>query len=360
MSANKIGLKIVGMSVNERVLSDREAAVLRALVYEYISTGKPVGSRTFVQKYSFSLSPATMRNIMYDLESMNYLASPQASAGRVPTDKGYRFYVDSLLDTYESIIEAKMNLREDYLKREIQLDKMLSSITRLLSSSSHYAGMVLTPKTDFAVLKHVEIVPLDANEILVVLVTRTGVVLNRRVNVSEVMTLDDMHRYSKFLTAELGGYSLFDIKEHVIDKLRTSTASGSEYQVAIDVAQLALSNLDEPDVYVEGIENILHIPEMIESERLKSFLRLVEEKKLLAHIMEKCLERDGINTLIGMEIAEEQISGCSIVASSYKIGNRSVGVIGIIGPTRMDYQKVVPMVDYAGKIVSDLLTKMSK
>jgi len=360
LSANKVGLKLVGISVNERVLSDREAAVLRALVFEYISTGKPVGSRTFVQKYSFSLSPATMRNIMFDLEAMNYLASPHASAGRIPTDKGYRYYVDSLLDTYESIIEAKMNLREDYLKREIQLDKMLSSITRMLSSSSHYAGMVLTPKTDFAVLKHVEIVPLDSSEILVVLVTRTGLVLNRRVTVSEPMTLDDMHRYSKFLTVELGGYSLFDIRDKVFDKLRNTLPPGNDLLVATDIAQLALANLDEPDVYVEGIENILHIPEMIESEQLKSFLRLVEEKKLLAHIMEKCLERDGINTLIGDEIAEEKITGCSIVASSYKIGNRSVGVIGIIGPTRMDYQKVVPMVDYAGKIVSDLLTKMSK
>jgi heat-inducible transcriptional repressor len=344
----------------DRVLNERETAVLRALVYEYISTGKPVGSRTFVQKYSFNLSPATMRNVMFDLESNGYLASPHASAGRVPTDKGYRYYVDSLLDAYESVLESKMNLREDYLKREVQLDKMLASITRMLSGASHYAGMVLTPKTDFAVVKHIELVPLEMDEVLVVLVTRTGVVLNKRITVSESLTLDELHKYSKYLTAELGGYALYDIRDGIFEKLRGEVAGKPDLQMALDIAQLAFAAVEEPDVYIEGIENILHIPEMVEQERLKSFLRLVEEKKLLAGIMERCLERDGVNTLIGEEIAENEVSGCSIVTSSYKIGNKHVGVIGIIGPTRMDYQKVVPLVDYAGHVVSDLLTKMSR
>jgi len=346
--------------ISDRNLSERETAILRALVYEYISTGKPVGSRTFVQKYSFSLSPATMRNVMFDLETLGFIESPHASAGRIPTNKGYRYYVDSLLDTYESVLESKTNMREDFLKREVQLDKMLSSITKMLSMTSHYAGMVLTPKPDFAVVKHVEMVPLDSNEILVILVTRTGVVLNRKVSVSESLTLDDLHRYSKYLTSELGGYALFEIRNMIVEKLRSGLSFGTDLQMALDIAQLALANFEEPDVYIEGIENILHIPEMIESDRLKSFLRLVEEKKMLASIMERCLDREGVNTLIGDEIAENEISGCSIITSSYKIGNRHVGVIGIIGPTRMDYNKVVPLVDYAGKVVSDLLTKMSR
>jgi heat-inducible transcriptional repressor len=344
----------------DRVLNERETAVLRALVYEYISTGKPVGSRTFVQKYSFNLSPATMRNVMCDLETQGYITSPHTSAGRIPTDKGYRYYVDSLLYAYESVLESKTNLREDYLKREVQLDKMLSSITRVLSSTSHYAGMVLTPKMDFAVVKHIEMVPLDSDEVLVILVTRTGGVLNKRVSVSESLTADELHKYSKYLTAELGGYALFDIRDTIFEKLRGEDANKPDLQMALDIAQLAFASVDEPDVFIEGIENILHIPEMVEQERLKGFLRLVEEKKLLAGIMERCLERDGVNTLIGDEIAENEVSGCSIVTSSYKIGNRRVGVIGIIGPTRMDYQKVVPLVDYAGRVVSDLLTKMSK
>jgi heat-inducible transcriptional repressor len=359
MSANNLDTNM-STSTYERNLTEREAAVLKALVYEYISSGKPVGSRTFVSKYSFSLSPATMRNVMFDLEYLGYLTSPHTSSGRMPTNRGYRFYVDMLLDTYENILEAKMNLRDDYLKKEIQLDKMLSAITRMLSVTSHYAGMVLTPKADFAVLKHIEIVPLDMNEVLVVLVTRTGVVLNKRVSISESVTSDDLHKFSKYLTSELGGYSLYDIRGKIFDKLREAIPTGNEFQMALDIAQLALNGLDEPDVHIEGIENILHIPEMIESDRLKGFLKIIEEKKLLASIMERCIGSEGVFTLIGDEIAEETISGCSIITSSYKIGNESVGVIGIIGPTRMDYNKVVPLVDYAGKIVSDLLTKMSK
>ena len=203
-------------------------------------------------------------------------------------------------------------------------------------------------------------VPLDSNEILVILVTRTGIVLNKKVNVSESVSLDDLHRYSKYLTSELGGFSLYDIRAQVFEKLRASLPASSEFQMAVDIVQLAFSVSDEPEIHIEGIENLLHIPEMVEADRLKGFLRLVEEKKLLATIMDRCLEREGINTMIGKEILEEEISGCSIVTTSYKIGNRNVGVIGIIGPTRMDYKKVVPLVDYAGKVVSDLLTKMSR
>ena len=347
-------------SVLERRLSDREAAILRALVFEYISSGKPVGSRTFVQKYSFSLSPATMRNVMCDLEILGFLSSPHTSAGRIPTDKGYRFYVDTLLDSYESILESKMGLKEEYLSREIQLDKMLSSLTRMLSMTSQYASMVLTPRNDFAIVKHIELVPLDSTEILVILVTRTGNVINKKVNVSQAVTQDDLHRYSKYLTTTLSGYPLYDIRDSMFVQLRENLPDNSDIQMALDIAQLALRDFEEPEIFIDGIENILHIPEMVESERLKGFLRLVEEKKLLSQIMERCLERDGVCTLIGDEIEENSISGCSIITSSYKIGNKRVGVIGIIGPTRMDYQKVVPLVDYAGRVVSDLLTRMSK
>jgi heat-inducible transcriptional repressor len=140
---------------SQRPLNERECAVLSALVYEYITTGKPVGSRSFVQKYSFSISPATMRNIMFDLERMGYLMQPHTSAGRVPTDMGYRFYVDSLLDTYEFVMNEKVRVKEELIKREVQLDKMFSAVSKMLSLVSTYAGIVLTPKPDFTVVKRI-------------------------------------------------------------------------------------------------------------------------------------------------------------------------------------------------------------
>lgn len=343
-----------------RKLSERESAVLGALVYEYIVAGKPVGSRSFVQKYQFNISPATMRNIMYDLENLGYLKQPHTSAGRVPTDRGYRYYVNSLLDSYEFMNEGFDNIREDSLTRELELDKVFESVTRMLSDVSKYAGVILTPKPDFTVVKHIELVPLGYNAILFILVTRTGIILNRRIVVSQSLTQDDLHRFSKYLTLELDGYSLYDIKIRVLQKKRKSIDPVNEMQLALDIVELALSEEESQKIYIEGLENILKIPEMIEEEHLMPFLHIFEERSLLTFILKQNMEDEGVSTLIGGEIEEDGINGCSLVTSPYKIGNNHVGVVGIIGPTRMNYKTVVPLVDYTGKVVSDLLTKMSK
>lgn len=344
----------------ERPLNERESAVLRALVHEYIITGKPVGSRSFVQKYSFSISPATMRNIMSDLEAMGLLVQPHTSAGRTPTDMGYRFYVNYLLDKYNHNYGTDVEVREDILGRELQLDKIFFSITRMLSYVSKYAGIMLTPKLDFTVVKRIELVPLDNNEVLMILVTRTGMVINRKVLLSVGVTQDDLYDFSKFLTAELSGYSLYDIRESIFNELRSTKLQGLNKELALDIAQLALNAEVESDLHVDGIENLLKIPEMVEKERLDSLLHIIEEKNTLRHILEMCMNNEGVKTLIGDEIEEAHVTGCSMVTSSYKIGNTRVGVLGVFGPTRMDYDKVVPLVDYTGKAVSTLLTNMSK
>jgi heat-inducible transcriptional repressor len=297
---------------------------------------------------------------MYDLERMGFLMSPHTSAGRVPTDKGYRYYVDSLLDTYDLVMNEKVKMREELVKREMQLDKIYTSLTRTMSLISKYAGVVLTPQPDFTVVKHIELVLLDNNEILVILVTRSGMVINKRVIVSTNLTQDDLYRFSKYLTGELGGYSLMEVKRGIFEELRKNTTPDRDKEMALDIAQLAMSENEEPELYIDGVENLLHIPEMVEAERLRGLLHLIEEKKVLKAIMEKTMEKEGVHTLIGEEITEAEVSGCSIVSSSYKIGNKKVGVVGVIGPTRMDYEKVVPLVDYTGKIFSEFLTKMSK
>lgn len=344
----------------DRPLTERESEVLRALVHEYITSGKPVGSRTFVQKYSFSISPATMRNIMSDLETMGFLYQPHTSAGRTPTDKGYRFYVDYLLEKYNHNYGAEVEVREDIIGRELQLEKIFFSITRMLSYVSKYAGVMLTPKLDFTVVKRIELVPLDNNEVLLILVTRTGMVINRKVLLSVGVTQDDLYDFSKYLTAELSGYSLYDIRDNVFSELRAVKLQGLNKELALDIAQLALNAETESDIHIDGIENLLKIPEMVEKERLDSLLHIIEEKNALRHILENNMNNDGVKTLIGNEIEEAHVVGCSMVTSSYKIGNTRVGVLGVFGPTRMDYDKVVPLVDYTGKAVSTLLTNMSK
>ncbi len=346
-------------NIQEKILNQRESSVLKALVYEYIISGKPIGSRSFVIKYSFSISPATMRNIMYDLEKMGYLTQPHTSAGRLPTDKGYRFYVDSLLDSYEFSMNNKTNLTEETLKRELQVDQIFSSLTKMLSGISKYAGVVLTPIPDYSIVKHIELVPLGENTILFILVTRMGVVLNQKITISSGFSHDDLHIYSKYLTSELCGFSLYDIKESVFDNLRLNKMINSSDEIALDIAELALSKNENAQLYIDGIENLLNIPDMIESARMETLLHLMKKKDILKLIMEKNISFDGVNTYIGAEIKGEDITGCSLVSASYKIGSVNVGSLGILGPTRMDYEKVVPLVDYTGRMVSDLLTKMA-
>jgi len=341
-------------------LSERESAVLGAVVFEFITTGRPVGSRSFVQKYSFNISPATMRNIMYDLESLGFLQQPHTSAGRVPTDLGYRYYVNSVLDSYELAMDHYRSIRENLLKREFELDKMFVSITRMLSEISCYAGIALTPKPDFTILKHVELVPLSPNLILVVLVTRTGLVLNKRIQISVTLNQDELHKFSKYLTTEVCGFSLYDIKSKRLVELRKELNPDNELQLALDILELALSEEVTQDVYIEGVEKILKIPDMIENHYLYPFLHMIEEKQQLNEILVNVMGEEGVTTLIGKEINYEDICGCSLITSPYKIGDKPAGVIGIIGPTRMNYKVVVPLVDYTGKVVSDLLTKLSK
>jgi heat-inducible transcriptional repressor len=349
------------INIKDRPLEERESSILQAIVYEYITAGKPVGSRSFVHKYSLAVSPATMRNIMFDLEGLEFLKQPHTSAGRIPTDKGYRFYVNSILDSYDFSLKGReISVKEEAIKREVQLDKIFSVITKMLSTESHYAAVMLTPRFDFTVVKRIVLVPMDNNDILFILITRIGVVLTKKIVISSTVTQDDLYSFSKYLTGELCGYTIYEIKDTIFDRLRNEKAAGVNKEMALDIAQLAVSESEEPRLHIDGIENLLKIPEMVEEDRLHSLLSIIEEKSIIRRILENTLEKEGIRTLIGEEIEEEKIRGCSVVSTSYKIGNKLVGAIGVIGPTRMDYEKVVPLVDYTGNVVTELLTKMSK
>ena len=296
---------------------------------------------------------------MFDLEKMGYLYQPHTSAGRLPTDRGYRFYVDSLLDSYDFSIDENANINEETLRRELQVDQMFSSLTKMLSVVSKYAGVVLTPIPDYSIVKHIELVPLAENTIMFILVTRMGIVINQKITLSSVFSHDELHAYSKYLTSELCGFSLFDIKKNIFENLRSNRLMNSSEEIALDIAELALSKSEHSHLYIDGIENLLHIPDMIESDRMGTLLHLLRERNILKLLMEKNIEMEGITTYIGEEIDGEDIAGCSLISSSYKIGDKNVGSLGILGPTRMDYEKVVPLVDYTGKMVSDLLTKIA-
>ena len=343
-----------------RLLNEREAAILTTLVHEYIETGRPVGSRTFVQKYSFSISPATMRNTMSDLEHLGYLRQPHTSAGRIPTDKGYRFYVDSLMENYEFVDYDNVEIHSKLFSGELILSKIFESVAKKLTEVSGYASVMLTPKSDFAVVKRIELIPIDNNDVLMLLIARTGMVVTRKFSLSVNVTLDLLRDCSTYLTSELSGYSISDIKRGMFDKLRKEKISGFNVGMAVDMAELGLGMDEDITFRIEGIENLLRIPEMVQEDTLADLLNIIEEKSILKDIFESAMENETITTIIGNEIYDSRVKGCSIVAAPYRIGNKNVGAVGVVGPTRMDYEKVVPVVDYACKMISELLTEMSK
>jgi heat-inducible transcriptional repressor len=299
-----------------------------------------------------------MRNIMSDLERMDYLMQPHTSSGRIPTDKGYRYYVDSLLDNYHMDYDEEKIIEEKLIQREMQLEKIFESVTKMLSTVSNYAGVMLSPNPDFTVVRLIELIQIASNEVLLIAVSRTGLILTRKVNLSVRVTPGELVDYSSFLTGELCGYSLQKIKNEIFENLRLDSSSNN-MELALDIAQLALNEIEDSSINIDGIENLLKIPEMVEEQRLHSLLNIIEQKALLKNILESQIKKEGITILIGEEIDSEKVTGCSLVASSYKVGNKPVGAVGVIGPTRMDYEKVVLLVDYTGKAVSGLLTKMS-
>jgi len=219
---------------------------------------------------------------------------------------------------------------------------------------------MLSPRPDFTVVKLIELIQVESSEVLLITITRTGMILTRKVALSVKVTQDELSDYSKFLTGELSGYSLYEIKEKIFGDLRSDKASSFNRDLALDIAEIAFKEATDSNINIDGIENLLRIPEMVEEERLNSLLNIIEEKNILKNILEAHIDTEGVKILIGKEINDDKVTGCSLVASSYRIGNKPVGAVGVFGPTRMDYEKVVPLVDYTGKAVSGLLTKMSK
>lgn len=336
-------------------LNDRSLQILEAIIEDYISTAEPVGSRTITRRHSFALSPATIRNVMSDLEEMGFLASPHTSAGRVPTDKAYRLYVDSLL----AIRRVTRNEREE-IRRRCQIDgrdvgSVLRDTSRMLSSISHYMGVVVAPKFTAAVLRQIEFVKLSGHRILAILVSQTGTVQNKIIEADEELSSDDLQRMTNYLNSFLQGLTVAQIKSRLLEEMESEkTRYDRLLSRAIDLSQQTLGDAGS-EVFIEGQTNIMDFPEFADVGRMKEIFRAFEEKNLLVSLMDRCMDAEGINIFIGSESRLSQMSGVSLITSTYRTGRNSLGVLGVIGPTRMGYARVIPIVDYTARLMGRVL-----
>jgi len=346
------------MGVKSMELNKRKLQILQAIIDDYIVSAEPVGSRTIAKKYDMGISSATIRNEMADLEEMGYLEQPHTSAGRVPSDKGYRLYVDRLMKIKKlSITEAKY-IKDLYAKKTNQLEQVIIQTSKILSSLTNYTAVVLGPKMDRVLIKHIQLVPIDKRCALLVLITNNGITKDAVISIPEGIDEDYLYRISNMLNHLFKDKSIEDIKLEPLLKIQKDMLQNREFfNSIIDALTTSIDVGDASEIYLGGAANIFNYPEYHDIIKAKEFFDLLEQKEFLYKLLVRS-EKSGVSVTIGQENQYKELQEYSIVTATYSAGGRTLGTLSIIGPTRMEYSKAISVMDFIGKTLSDYLTQL--
>lgn len=341
------------------MMDERNKKVLCAVVQSYINFPDPVGSRFVTKRYSFGLSPATIRNIMADLEEMGFLTQPYTSAGRVPTDRGYRFYVDSLVAEGEHYSNIE-NLQELYNRLEAlrnDMDMLLSETTKTFSKLSHYLGIAMSPMPDTTTLKKIKLLKYRDDKVAAILFTDEGLIKNKVISVGSEISQKDLNRIASYLNSEFSGYTFDEIQQKVIKEMsREKIKCDSLILKAMRICKETLFSLHS-DLIVSGLSEVLELPDFADLKKIRDLSRAIEDKHTIIKLLDKLSESDGVQILIGSENSMDEMKKFSVVVSTCKEGDRPIGVVGIIGPTRMNYSKAIYIVDNTAKFITRMLAE---
>jgi heat-inducible transcriptional repressor len=339
------------------VLHERKSKILNAVIHHFIKTGKPVGSTVLIDEYGIKLSPATVRNLMAELEEEGFLTQPHTSAGRIPTDKGYRAYVDSLVNLQKFAIEEEERIRKEYEQKSKEIEALLSETSKILSGLSQYTGFVLAPKAEYNEIINVELVQMAPGQLLIVLLTHTGILKHRTVNAS--LGQGELARLRSFLNKSLRGAPLAEANARIVSEIRKFQESERAiYETAERISDVLFGIQD--DLYIGGTSNAISaisVPEFNDFEPIKSILRLNEDKEKLIQIITDDFGGNGVKVKIGSENLPEELKELSIITTAYSDGDKAVGVLGIIGPKRMPYEKMMSLVSAVSKLLNDFFKK---
>jgi heat-inducible transcriptional repressor len=348
-------------------LNHRARKILSAVVHEYLNSGEAVGSRTVTRRYGIDLSPATVRNVMSDLEEAGLLKQPHTSAGRVPTDQGLRFFVDSLLKVRSLSGKEKEELTQRYHLGSADLDTALRDATKVLSELSTHTVVLMTPRPEADVLDHVEFVRLREYQLLVVLVTKSGQVSNKIITSAEALAIDELERMNNYLNHILGGLTLDGVVARVREELQSERIRYQQLEKkALELSAQALPDGGgQPEMIIEGqsrlIENVAASGDPAALEKMKALFRTLEEKRHLSDLLDETVRAPGIRVFIGAETHIDELSDFTVVATSYGPTDgetgQALGTLGVIGPTRMNYNRVINLVDFTAQIVSGVIGK---
>ena len=334
-------------------LSERKLRILQAIVGDFIRSAEPIGSRTLSRKFDMGISPATIRNEMSDLEEMGFLTHPHTSAGRVPSDKAYRLYVNNLMQKYELPEQEKQIIIEKLAKNVSELERTIQHAASLLSELTNLTSFAITPNQEANHLKYINFLPVDETTVVLMLVTESGRVTNTTIKLKNTYSEENLALLSKVMTYNYKGKSLSDILTvDIIKNFETDIEAMSRLVDNIRPNFIStLENMLNVDLYMDGLTNIFSIPEYNDIEKAKVFLEMINKKK---HFTEVLINRDdGVIITIGKENQEDIMRDCSLITATYHVNGKLVGKLGVIGPTRMKYDEVTSVIEYITDNISE-------
>ncbi len=337
------------------MLEPRAQYLLKMLIERYIGDGQPVGSRSLSRHSGLDLSPATIRNVMADLEELGFIASPHTSAGRVPTAKGYRFFVDSLM-----VVKPLERNEIQRLEGELSADRpqeLVSAAAGLLSQLTHFAGVVMTPKRREAAFRHLEFLRMAERRVLLILVTTEGDVQNRVLHTDRAYTPSQLIEASNFFNKNFAGQSFTAIRSRIADELRALREDiAGLMSAAVDAGEGALAQGES--LVVTGERNLLHAEDLSSNmERLRRLFDMFDQKTSILHLLDVSQRSQGVQIYIGDESGLVPLDECSVVTAPYEANGQVIGTLGVIGPTRMAYERVIPIVDVTAKLLSNAMSQ---
>lgn len=343
-------------------MNERSLLLLKSLVEHFIQDGQPVASRTLARDSKLNLSPATIRGVMADLEELGFLSSPHTSAGRVPTVKGYRLFIDSLLKVDRLAGHEVANITHRFFQNQDR-NSLLEHTSSILSDITHMAGVVMLSRNTDARLEHMEFINLSDHRVLVILVTSDQDIQNRIIQVSRPYSASELQQASNYLNRHLSGRPLSQLRRELLRDLQDMKDSVMQImQAAIDMAQRVASShcKEEDDLMLAGETNLMDAEDLCNVEKLKRLFDSFRRKRDILHLLEQAIHAHGVHIFIGEESGYEVLDGCSVVTAPYEREDQILGVLGVIGPTRMQYERVIPIVDLTAKMLGAALNSMEQ
>lgn len=338
-------------------LDKRKMRILKAVIDDYILMATPVGSRAIAKHADIGLSPATIRNEMSDLEEMGLLEQPHTSAGRIPSDKGYRTYVNHIMQRAKLKVEEREYIRSHFSQTLSGVENIARQTANVLSQMTNYTSMVLSPQLKAIKIRHIQLVPVMEERALVVVVTDAGIARDSIIRIPEGMGADKLERLSRMLTARFANRRLSEVGEQM---MREISAEVDQQKVFLESILTSLQKSVAPDEYsvvLSGATNILNFPEYNDVDKARDFLSLIESKELLYQLLSDATKLE-FTVTIGQENPQDEMKGCSVITATYALGDQPVGSIGVIGPTRMQYARVLSILGYMVQGLNEMFTNL--